>query len=127
MGSSILTNPRSLEQRTVYKTLQLFNFQQLRLVHTYDASISASARKRKDFLLLALALMLASLRRTCEPGRRKHKHKHKKNNQRLCERRYGEKVYSSQTKQCACVFPCASAYLTRVNILALTLMLASYV
>ena len=35
--------------------------QDLRLVHTYDASISASTRKR-----------------TCEPGRRKHKRKRKK-------------------------------------------------
>ena len=42
-----------------------------------DASISTSTREWNDFLSLVLMLMLASLRRTCKPGRRKDKHKRK--------------------------------------------------
>ena len=42
-----------------------------------DASISTSTREWSDFHSLVLVLMLASLRRTCKPGRRKHKHKRK--------------------------------------------------
>ena len=54
-------------------------------VRRNDASISTSTREWNDFH--SLVLMLASLRRTCKPGRRKHKHKRKerklKNNDKL--------------------------------------------
>ena len=46
-------------------------------VRRNDASISTSTREWNDFHSLVLVLMLASLRRTCKPGRRKHKHKRK--------------------------------------------------
>ena len=46
-------------------------------VYTYDASISTNTREWKSFHSLVLVLMLASLRRTCKPARRKHKHKRK--------------------------------------------------
>ena len=46
-------------------------------VRRNDASTSTSTREWKSFHSLVLVLMLASLRRTCKPGRRKHKHKRK--------------------------------------------------
>ena len=59
-----------------------FSFLSLRLrrpgllVRRNDASTSTSTREWKSFH--SLVLMLASLRRTCKPGRRKHnKRKHK--------------------------------------------------
>ena len=44
-------------------------------VRRNDASTSTSTREWKSFH--SLVLVLASLRRTCKPGRRKHKHKRK--------------------------------------------------
>ena len=56
-------------------------------VRRNDASISTSTREWNDFH--SLVLVLASLRRTCKPGRRKHKHKRKerklKNSDKLSE------------------------------------------
>ena len=48
-------------------------------VRRNDASISTSRREWNDFhsLVFVLVLLLASLRRTCKPGRRKQKHKRK--------------------------------------------------
>ena len=46
-------------------------------VYTYDATTQAQAQAWKAFHFLVLVLMLASLRRTCKPGRRKRKHKRK--------------------------------------------------
>ena len=46
-------------------------------VRRNDASTSTSTREWKSFHSLVLVLMLASLRRTCKPGRRKHMHKRK--------------------------------------------------
>ena len=46
-------------------------------VRRNDAITSTSTREWKSFHSLVLVLMLASLRRTCKPGRRKHKHKRK--------------------------------------------------
>ena len=40
-------------------------------------STSTSTREWKSSHSLVLVLLLASLRRTCKPGRRKHKHKRK--------------------------------------------------
>ena len=56
-------------------------------VRRNNASISTSTREWNDFHSLVFVLVLASLRRTCKPGRRKHKHKRKeiklKNNDNL--------------------------------------------
>ena len=57
------------------------------LVHTYDASISTSARKS-----------------TCEPGRHKHKHKRKKT----------RNVSSSYACACACVAPVHTYFFLRL-------------
>ena len=42
--------------------------------------------RRNDFHSLVLVLMLASLRRTCKPGRRKHKHKRKERKLKNCDK-----------------------------------------
>ena len=39
-------------------------------IYKYDATMQASTREWKSFHSLLLVLMLASLRRTCKPGRR---------------------------------------------------------
>ena len=44
-------------------------------VRRNDANTSTSTREWKSFHSFVLVLMIASLRRTCKPGRRKHKHK----------------------------------------------------
>ena len=46
-------------------------------LHLRRNDASTSTREWNDFHSLVLVLMLASLRRTCKPGRRKHKHKRK--------------------------------------------------
>ena len=74
---------------------------------TYDTSISTSTREWKSFHSLVLVLMLAPLRRTCEPGRRKHKHKRKHKALMLAWHRFARRFL--------------------VLMLVLMLMLASYV
>ena len=97
-------------------------------------SISTSTREWNDFHSLVLVLMLASLRRTCKPGRRKHKHKRK-------ERKLRPPCWNQISRQkavwprdrarflcfCACVCHLMLMVIARVNILMLMLMLASYV
>ena len=101
-------------------------------VRRNDASISKSTREWKSFHSLVLLLMLASLRRTCKPARRKHKHKRK-------ERKLGRPCWIQISRQkaarardcakflclCACVCHLMLVLIARVNILVL--MLASYV
>ena len=74
-------------------------------VRRNDASTNTSTREWKSFHSLVLVLMLASLRRTCKPKRRKHKHKRKHK---------------------AFIYMPASPRFTR-RFLVLMLMLASYV
>ena len=57
-------------------------------VRRNDASTSISTREWKSFHSLVLVLMLASLRRTCKPGRRKHKHKRKHKTLMLASHRF---------------------------------------
>ena len=70
-------------------------------VRRNDASISTSTRGWNDFHSLVLVLMLASLRRTCKPGRRKHKHKRKerklKNSDKLS-------AYRQSSYSCVAIF-----------------------
>ena len=111
-------------------------------VRRNDASISTSTREWKDFHSLVLVLMLASLRRTCKPGRRKHKHKRKerklKNSDKLSAYNlvthalpFSAMLESNLGCFCACVCHVMLMLIARVNILVLVLvlilMLASYV
>ena len=124
-------------------------------VRRNDASISTSTRGWNDFHSLVLVLMLASLRRTCKPGRRKHKHKRKerklKNSDKLSAYNLVTHARSCHfppcwnqishqkaarlrdcakfVSLCACVCHVMLMLIARVNILVLVLilMLASYV
>ena len=124
-------------------------------VRRNDASISTSTREWNDFHSLVLVLMLASLPRTCKPGRHKHKHERKerkmKNSDKLsaynlvthARSRHLPPCWNQISRQkaarlhdcakfvcfCACVCHVMLMLITRVNILVLVfiLMLASYV
>ena len=113
-------------------------------VRRNDASISTSTSTREwnDFYSLVLVLMLASLRPTCKPGRRKHKHKRKerklKNSDKLSAYNlvthalpFSAMLESNLGCFCACVCHVMLMLIARVNILVLVLvlilMLASYV
>ena len=99
------------------KVSLFFSFLSLRLslclrrpglhVRRNDASKSTSTREWKSFHSLALVPMLASLRRTCKPGRRKDKHKRKYKALMLASHRFPRRFL--------------------VLMLVLMLMLASYV
>ena len=80
------------------------NSRSLRFTRTTQAQ---APREWKSFHSLVLVLMLASLRRTCKPGRRKHKHKRKHKALMLASHRFTRR--------------------TLVFMLVLMLMLASYV
>ena len=99
-------------------------------VRRNDASISTSTREWNDFHYLVLVLELASLRRTCKLGRRKHKHKRKErklrppcwnqiSRQKAAQLRYRAKFLCF----CACVCHPMLMLIARINILVLMLVL----
>ena len=104
-----------------------------------------SVRNDFHFLVLVLVPVLASLRPTCKPGRRKRKHKRKKrklkNSDKLsayilvrhvgiksrAKRQSGRAIVPIFVCFYACVCHLMLMLIARVNILVLMLMLASYV
>ena len=91
-------------------------------------------RRKHKRLVLALVLMLASLRRTCKPGRRKHKHKRRerkpKNSDKLSAYNlvthalpFSAMLESNLGCFCACVCHVMLMLIARVNILVLVLVL----
>ena len=105
----------------VFFTNMLPYFERLSLVYTYDASrsisTSISTREWNDFHSLVLVLMLASLRRTCKPGRRKHKHKRKEITHALPFAKWRQQIFMLLRLRmspyahayCTCKHPCAYA------------------
>ena len=95
-------------------------------VRRNEASISTSTREWNDFHSLVLVLVLASLRRTCKPGRRKHKYKRKEGKLKNSDKLSAYILVTHALPFTPNFYASALAYVT-LDILVLMLMLASYV